>query len=124
MLVSILKLQDVKVDFEAVANELSTDTITCTPRAVQEQLKKLKKVARKDDDGPETGKDGATPNAKPKTTTPASKRKTAIDPTDAGTPTKKGRKHGPKPTGVKSEKDDEYGADLFDGVKKEEAAGT
>ena len=45
LLLSILKVQDVKVDFEAVAKALSTDGVTCTPRAVQEQLKKLKKVA-------------------------------------------------------------------------------
>lgn len=45
LLLAALRTSNVKIDADAVSQELSTDTITCTPRAVQEQLKKLKKVA-------------------------------------------------------------------------------
>ena len=42
LLLSILAVHEVKVDFNAVANVMGDQ---CTPRAVQEQLKKLKKMA-------------------------------------------------------------------------------
>lgn len=45
LLLAVLRTSNVKIDADAVSQELSTDTITCTPRAVQERLKKLKKVA-------------------------------------------------------------------------------
>ncbi|TKA64208.1 hypothetical protein B0A49_09166 [Cryomyces minteri] len=45
LLLAILKTQNVTVDFDTVAQELSTPSVVCTPRAVQERLKKLKKMA-------------------------------------------------------------------------------
>lgn len=45
LFLSILRDQNVKVDSKAVATALSTGTTHCTPRAVEERLKKLKKMA-------------------------------------------------------------------------------
>lgn len=46
LLIAILKNSDVKVDLDGIAKQLTTDTTTCTPRAVQEHLKKLRKIAQ------------------------------------------------------------------------------
>lgn len=53
LLLSILAVHDIKVDFEAVAALMGPN---CTSRAVQEQLKKLKKLAS-------TKANGASPTA-------------------------------------------------------------
>ncbi|CAF9921978.1 MAG: hypothetical protein ALECFALPRED_001987 [Alectoria fallacina] len=79
LLLAILKVSDVKPDFEA----LTTDDVTCTPRAVQEHLKKLRKVAQAEADPTAPGKStittpvkaarkaAATPNGVKKTRKPA-----------------------------------------------------
>ncbi|KAF6238677.1 hypothetical protein HO173_003183 [Letharia columbiana] len=95
LLLTILKVSDVKPDFEAVAQQ----AITCTPRAVQEHLKKLRKIARADADPTAPGK--AT------TTTPVkASRKAAALP--AGV--KKTRKPAALPAGVKKTRKPAAGA--------------
>ena len=49
LLLLIIGLNKIQVDFEAVASAFGPD---CTPRAVQEQLKKLKKKAKENGDLP------------------------------------------------------------------------
>lgn len=46
LLLAIISAQSVKVDSPAVASILSVGEVTCTPRAVEERIKKLKKIAR------------------------------------------------------------------------------
>ncbi|KAL9137930.1 MAG: hypothetical protein Q9175_000840 [Cornicularia normoerica] len=83
LLLAILKVSDVKPDFDAVAKQasltslqLTTDEVTCTPRAVQEHLKKLRKIAQAEADPTTPGK--AT------TITPSkASRKVAATPTGA-----------------------------------------
>ncbi|MCJ1363908.1 hypothetical protein MMC16_003017 [Acarospora aff. strigata] len=87
LLLSILTTHDVKVDFDVVAANLG-----CTPRAVQERLKKLKKIAAEQKD--------ADPNA-PKT--PTKTKAVITENGDATTPTPKKRKVAtPKSTTPKS----------------------
>ncbi|KAK4984847.1 hypothetical protein LTR66_008363 [Elasticomyces elasticus] len=45
LLLAVTKVQAVKIDYEAVAKELSTDNVTCTPKAVMDQMRRLKKQA-------------------------------------------------------------------------------
>ena len=93
-----------------MANDLSTDAVTCTPRAVQEQLKKLKKLAGCNKNGygswplhallllalliiafrsPSTN--GSDSASKPKAT-PRTKKHTANNADDGGSVSKKPRK--------------------------------
>lgn len=79
LLLAILKVSDVKPDFEAVAQQLTTDEVTCTPRAVQEHLKKLRKIAQADVDPTAPGKAATTTPVKASrkaAATPAGVKKT------------------------------------------------
>ncbi|KAJ9627031.1 hypothetical protein H2203_003491 [Taxawa tesnikishii (nom. ined.)] len=87
LLLAILKTQDVKIDFDAVAQELTTEATTCTPRAVQERLKKLKRMAQEGGsagNGDESGSGSSQP--KPKSTP---RKKTADGAADGESPLKK-----------------------------------
>jgi len=46
LLLAIISAQAVKVDSAAVATLLTTGEMTCTPRAVGERIKRLKKIAQ------------------------------------------------------------------------------
>lgn len=46
LLLGILKLQNISVDFAAMAKYMATDGQVCTAGAVQNRLKKLKAMAR------------------------------------------------------------------------------
>lgn len=59
--------------------QLTTDEITCTPRAVQEHLKKLRKIAQAEGDPTAAGKSTTTPPvkaARKATATPTGVKKT------------------------------------------------
>ncbi|KAM0805331.1 hypothetical protein BDR22DRAFT_969070 [Usnea florida] len=101
LLLAILKVTNAKPDFDAVAKELTTDVVTCTTRAVQERLKKLRKMVGPVDHNAQTPtktattlaqdtrKDAATPTGVKKTGKPAAagnekKRKAAVDVSDDG----------------------------------------
>ncbi|GAB7347886.1 hypothetical protein MBLNU459_g5412t1 [Dothideomycetes sp. NU459] len=96
LLLAILKTHAIKVDSDAIAADLSTESSKCTPRAVEERLKKLKKMAsgstaETTGDGPV--EDEPTPDAKPKSTPRRKKAAVADDGDDDDpTPTKKARK--------------------------------
>ncbi|KAK5135925.1 hypothetical protein LTR08_004383 [Meristemomyces frigidus] len=79
LLLGILKMQNVSVDFDAMAEYMTTDDQKCTASAIQNRVKKLKAMAK---EGP-AGNDEGTP--KPK----ATPRKRAQDGEDADTPSKK-----------------------------------
>ncbi|KAI9850497.1 MAG: hypothetical protein M1830_007014 [Pleopsidium flavum] len=109
LLLSILAAHEIKIDFDAVAANLG-----CTPRAVQERLKKLKKVA---------GEQNSAGPPGPKT---PSKSKGAPTNGDAATPTptpKKRKVATPKSAKAKGKKDinmDKFNAEE-DGEGAEEA---
>ncbi|MCJ1336484.1 hypothetical protein MMC09_001760 [Bachmanniomyces sp. S44760] len=118
LLLSILAAHDIKVDFGAVAARLG-----CTARAVQEQLKKLKKMAKDQEDGkeialaktPNKGKNDDTPTPKKrKTATPRSLK-------NPKTPTKS-RKKGNQDAG-NSDDDEESGLQPYRGIKREHVNG-
>lgn len=91
LLLAILTTQDVKVDFEVVAAQLG-----CTARAVQERLKKLKKMAAEHAGADPTAAAAAvvapkTPT-KSKTKAPAKTKGAAAGGAEDGTPSPKKRK--------------------------------
>ncbi|KAL2357237.1 hypothetical protein BJ546DRAFT_1058838 [Cryomyces antarcticus] len=97
LLLAILKTQNVTVDFDSVAQELSTPSVVCTPRAVQERLKKLKKIAA---NGRQVTSTGSGP--KQKVATPR-KKKAAKGDDDVESPAKKRKVATPKTPAVKDE---------------------
>ncbi|KAF2484676.1 hypothetical protein BDY17DRAFT_323512 [Neohortaea acidophila] len=116
LLLGILKLQNISVDFAAMAKYMATDGQVCTAGAVQNRLKKLKAMAR---DGV-SGDDEATPKAKK---TP--KKRGAADDADDESPTKKakggakGKGGKAKVTEVEDDVDDEE-VEMEEKVKEEE----
>ncbi|KAK4985486.1 hypothetical protein LTR66_008157 [Elasticomyces elasticus] len=83
LLLAVLKVQAVNIDYEAVAKELSTDNVTCTPKAVSDQMRRLKKQVLGSGASTPIKKESPVPKAK---ATP--RKQKATDNVDE-TPTKK-----------------------------------
>ena len=90
LLLTILATHDIKVDYEAVAASFGSH---CTPRAVQERIKKLKIMAKNDDvSGPDSTPPKASTSAAPKAAVPKSKADAKSKVTDGNIQSRKKRK--------------------------------
>ncbi|KAK4540008.1 hypothetical protein LTR36_009906 [Oleoguttula mirabilis] len=60
LLLGILKMQNISIDYDAMAEYMATDEQKCTPSAIMNRVKKLRAMAK---DG-STGSDDGTPKSK------------------------------------------------------------